>query len=71
MFNEKTQKECILVTNLFNEKYKEFSFYVSKFSTEDQTLISQAVNEDPYSYVHEVVFEKELKKWAMALSEYG
>ena len=70
VLTEHCSRECMLVAGLFNEKYTWFkSQYLPKFEQVDQVLINTVVNEEPYQYVHEQVFEKELNKWVQALKE--
>ena len=53
---KETQEECLLVTTLFNAKYKDFKLYIQKFTEEEQKMISKVVNEEPYATVNADVF---------------
>jgi hypothetical protein len=56
------------MTNVFQEKYKEFTKDIEKFSSEDVKAIKNVIRaEEFYSGINKEEFTSELKKWIKIL----
>ena len=65
---QKVEKENILITSVFQDKYKQFTEYIKKFKEDDIKAINNVIRaEEFYSDINKDIFKKELNKWMKVL----
>lgn len=65
----KIEKEYIMISNVFKNKYEIFCQYIMKFSSKEQKNIKQIIKaEEMYSDINTNVFQAELKQWIELLN---
>ena len=67
---QKVEKQNILITSVFQDKFKEFSEYIKKFNESEVKAINNVIrSQEFYSDINAQVFKKELNKWMKVLKE--